>query len=883
MKSFFTLLLVCVLCFQFVFFDTAQPGRALLAGGLSVTDDFGYTLIEDTTPWITKDTNLGVASGNLMWGPVDLGFTFKFYGRTYTQVYVTSNGLIGLNSSADLASPVNTYMPKITFPNNIIAPFWLAFKSGTVGYKTGGSAPNRYLAVEFNNVEKLNNGGMPGGGTVWFEVILYESGDIWFKYFTLPSIKDCNAGIEDETGSYGLSIDCNILTTSTTAGYRFIYPPAAARVRLTLPQQSGFGAPGASVSFPLTILNAGDIGSDRFDISVTAAWNVSLYQLDGTTPLTDTDVSGKVDTGALPQNSSTTIMVKVAVPTGAGIGDYSTALIEATSKLNSAVKKTASIQIAVAASFAQIFRDNANNAVQLQRLEPGLQAAQKVTPDGEKGSNLAVAEMPGGNLAFAWTASRTNANGKFVTEVKFGIRDRAGGLVKDATRLSDYSAATTYDTDSQVGIAVTPEGQVGLIWQNELWNYNNFTYNPNIYFAILNPDGSVALAPTSLTANTVWYGWNAANSIKYQTPTIAAASDNRFLLGWQQNTWLNFTQALDDIYLASRTKTGAAVGATLKFTNDTSTSQGYGSPSLAALNGGLALLCWNNLADQDIHYAVFDSSLGVFKADTNLSGDAGSVYDAEAHAVLQPNGNILAAWTAAGGLRYAFLDNTYKRSGGVHALNNPLAPNGNTALSVTTDQSSRGILTWLDFESIGYYTPNRPHLYYALLDSNGSVLTPPMFLQTSNYNVDTSFSGYGNTTHASNNADVYVSLPGVAGNAAGGKVWLPVQAGNQGLAPATSVIITITLNASLVYLQATPTPTGVANGGHTLTWNLGAFAPGGSSSIQIQVKLPSGALGARYLVSSAIVCAEKDANPNNNNDSADIVVSKLIYLPAIKK
>ena len=58
-----------------------------------------------------------------VYGPFNIGFTFKFYGNDYTQFYINSNGqvLFGAGSPFGMTA---VDIPNSALPNNYIAPFW---------------------------------------------------------------------------------------------------------------------------------------------------------------------------------------------------------------------------------------------------------------------------------------------------------------------------------------------------------------------------------------------------------------------------------------------------------------------------------------------------------------------------------------------------------------------------------------------------------------------------------------------------------------------------------------------------------------------------------------------------------------------------------------
>jgi hypothetical protein len=151
---------------------------------------------------------------NAFYGPFNIGFNFTFFGNTYNQFFVSSNGLVSFGEGYDY--PLNYTIPDATViegvsvPNNYIAPFWddlTIDASGNILYATVGAAPNRKLIVQFRNM------GFYGGpvymGT--FSVILFEgTGVIQTQYrivvlesATKPHGESATIGLENIDGSVG--------------------------------------------------------------------------------------------------------------------------------------------------------------------------------------------------------------------------------------------------------------------------------------------------------------------------------------------------------------------------------------------------------------------------------------------------------------------------------------------------------------------------------------------------------------------------------------------------------------------------------------------------------------------------------------------------------
>jgi len=146
---------------------------------------------------------------NASYGPFDIGFTFTFFGNSYTQFYVSSNGLVTFGAGSTVAT--EAVIPSATAPNNFIAAFWddLAIDaSGNIMYTTVGASPNKKCIIQFRNMNFYNPPSVLGT----FTVILYEtSNKIQIQYrlivdntSPLPGGSSAAIGIENSNGTAGV-------------------------------------------------------------------------------------------------------------------------------------------------------------------------------------------------------------------------------------------------------------------------------------------------------------------------------------------------------------------------------------------------------------------------------------------------------------------------------------------------------------------------------------------------------------------------------------------------------------------------------------------------------------------------------------------------------
>ncbi|GHC64419.1 hypothetical protein GCM10008083_32080 [Ulvibacter litoralis] len=158
--------------------------------------------------------------------PID--FDFEFYGTTYSNFYIASNGWISFlgTGMTGEASRSGTVLPTTTEPNGMIAGVWDDLNpsaGGTIQYQTIGAAPNRKLLVDFVNVPIYNS-----ASTVTFQIQLHEQTNrIEIHYTDVQNNGGTRtAGIENAAGDQGLGLVGKNLTTWTAANEAFaVYRP----------------------------------------------------------------------------------------------------------------------------------------------------------------------------------------------------------------------------------------------------------------------------------------------------------------------------------------------------------------------------------------------------------------------------------------------------------------------------------------------------------------------------------------------------------------------------------------------------------------------------------------------------------------------------------
>jgi hypothetical protein len=105
-------------------------------------------------------------------GLLPIGFEFEFFGNTYTEFNISSNGFIGFDAAMSHGCCSGRLIPSDDGINNIIAVAWTDLNpsaGGQISYETRGKAPRRRLIVSFDQVPWF-----AGPTAVTTQAILYE-------------------------------------------------------------------------------------------------------------------------------------------------------------------------------------------------------------------------------------------------------------------------------------------------------------------------------------------------------------------------------------------------------------------------------------------------------------------------------------------------------------------------------------------------------------------------------------------------------------------------------------------------------------------------------------------------------------------------------------
>jgi hypothetical protein len=286
-------------------------GAGVASAATGGPDAYGYTW-DDSEAYVWNDIS---GTGTELTGGdeevsalIGLGFNFAFYGHVYAQTQISINGHVTFDGTTSYeltcdwsALPIHNWIGK-----------WadlITVSIGHIYYQTVGSAPNRKFVVQYQGVPIYGE----DSNTTTFQIVLEETTNDVVLYVQDGLSNPANANqLYDATGIANgetyLQYSCDTAIAASKA-IRFSHPTDFFQVTPEAAAQGG--APGASVTYTVTVFNF--LGaSEDFTIAATGnVWNVT------------------VDSGITVGNNATgTFDVTVDIPGDADFGDSDTVSID---------------------------------------------------------------------------------------------------------------------------------------------------------------------------------------------------------------------------------------------------------------------------------------------------------------------------------------------------------------------------------------------------------------------------------------------------------------------------------------------------------------------------------------------------------------------------
>lgn len=164
---------------------------------------------------------------------VNLPFAFPFYGKSFTQVTVSSNGylVLGNTTATTYSNPSLAWEGTTSAPAGVIAPMWDDWNTGAGGDVYAGSVGSAFV-VEWRDLYRY---GQSSAGGYTFKVKFFSNGDFELHYGNvIGGYAGANGGASATVGyqegqntvGHPVSYDQAVLTSATAK--RFIRPGTTA-------------------------------------------------------------------------------------------------------------------------------------------------------------------------------------------------------------------------------------------------------------------------------------------------------------------------------------------------------------------------------------------------------------------------------------------------------------------------------------------------------------------------------------------------------------------------------------------------------------------------------------------------------------------------------
>ena len=192
-------------------FNPTTAGVGTHTISYSVSQPAGATYAYSAIPYVAPPTvtNFVTLGDDAMTASLPIGFSFNFYGNTYTQFEISSNGFITFNLGQNLNGCCSGQVipnPNPIYPANLIAAVWDDLYppgNGTVGYGVFGTSPNQYLVISWTNTPFCCG----NTADVTSSIILYETSNIIEIHSSfVNSATPATMGIENVNGTIGMAV-----------------------------------------------------------------------------------------------------------------------------------------------------------------------------------------------------------------------------------------------------------------------------------------------------------------------------------------------------------------------------------------------------------------------------------------------------------------------------------------------------------------------------------------------------------------------------------------------------------------------------------------------------------------------------------------------------
>ncbi len=244
-------------------------------------------------------------------GLTPIGFSFNYYGTTYTDFVIATNGFISFDAAPGSGCCAGQLIPSTVAPNNVIATCWTDLNT-----TFGGSIDHYNLTSPNRKVIRWNGVGHHSTGTIQVtsQIILYESGLIEIHNTNIAPDGVMTQGVEGPGGILAVAVPGRNAATWTATNDAYRFTPTQPVGFLWTP--NGIGSGIASGNETLAFTSATPASTTTYTMTLTDP--VSGCQSSNTTTITVLPVPlAPTATGAVTPCGASSVTLTA---TGAGAG-----------------------------------------------------------------------------------------------------------------------------------------------------------------------------------------------------------------------------------------------------------------------------------------------------------------------------------------------------------------------------------------------------------------------------------------------------------------------------------------------------------------------------------------------------------------------------------
>jgi hypothetical protein len=278
-------------------------GPALGSGG---PDLFGYTWEDSDEPGgpVYSWTDISGVGTPLSFpsyeddgtvGPIPIGFDFPFYGNTFSQLYVCSNGWMSFTNGS-LETYSNQPLPSAgsSVPENLLAAWWddMVYDESDGNEAYYYNDGSRFIVQMY--IRRIADFSPP---FYLFQVILYSNGDIVYQYNTLDvTLNSCTIGIQNGTKDDGLTVAYNDgAYPHEELAVRFSPPSSGMTIDIKPGSDDNPVNPRSQGVIPVAILTTPDFDATTVDVSTIAFGPLGATYIHRNPHISDVDGDGDMD------------------------------------------------------------------------------------------------------------------------------------------------------------------------------------------------------------------------------------------------------------------------------------------------------------------------------------------------------------------------------------------------------------------------------------------------------------------------------------------------------------------------------------------------------------------------------------------------------------